>query len=158
MGTIINALLGLMVCSAFFQPTRDRTRVVFVLIVLIALFDRIGPILGDVEYYVGAAFTDGMIITGIALVRSTSFTSKWLIRLSWASMVGNALGFYLWFNYYPATVYNVLFVIIYSAMLLVFIKGNIDYVRSDPVANWHRVFHTDRPADIQHSTEHRSEQ
>lgn len=129
MQQVIFALLFLMAISLLIVYKYKRTSFIcctltVVLILAHTVLDHLGLFNGFL-YYFTAAMTDLVIIKLISLLPITR-TNYRLQVIALVSIVANFIGWLLWFFYLPPMLYNLVFMIIYLATLVVMLFKSAD--------------------------------
>ncbi len=93
----------------------------------------------DTLYYASAVVADFVALIALCSIRPVSDIVYGLAFVCVASIVVNIVGYVAWWFYFPPWLYDAAFVLIYSAALVVVVKGGFNGMGGRPV-RWHLAF------------------
>lgn len=119
---IITTLLLLLFATVFFQVTEDRRQTAAIYIGMVWAADIFfGHLPGETYFLVMAFFNLSILILFRFFVKETALGVR-LSIISLLSIITNAVGLALWWNYYSPTVYVNMFIMLYGAAIVSLLK------------------------------------
>lgn len=118
----ITFLIYALLVVAFIQPNAPRFFAAVSFVSIIALHEFLLSDLDGLQYYGSAALLDLLIIVVTSGINPVPKMVLSLHKLCIASILANALGWVIWFFYFPPLVYDAAFVLIYTWALIILIK------------------------------------
>lgn len=141
---IITTLLLVLFCTVFFQITDERRTTAAVYIGLVWAADIFfGDLPGETYFVVMMFFNLSILLCLQFLVKPTELGVR-LAHVSLLSIITNAVGLALWWNYYPPTIYVNMFIVLYGVAIVSLLKQDDSDVRQlgndEHGGLWSRMF------------------
>lgn len=150
----ITYLIYALVVVAFTQPNAPR---LFAAVVFVGVLSLHEAFLADVDgwlYYASAALFDLLIMAFLSGINPVPRMVVSLQRLCLASIVVNALGWVIWFLYFPPWPYDLACAAVYACALYILIRRDRADVGGFTMASWGTCFRFNRGAWVFHSNKH----
>ena len=126
---LFSILIVLMCIAAVLQRNPERRKIALfysaITVLHIAVFGRINGSL----YYWSAAIFDMLILVVITTAktqRSSRILITRLTKICFVSVVCNSIGWLMWFEELPPTAYNRTYILIYIAIIAIFVSEDMD--------------------------------
>ena len=116
---MIDILLLVILFLAFLQPTKHRMLAATTYGGLCAIHNVFSITLEGGAYYISAGFFDLVILAVLCSYGAINKLTDDLISICIASLVINAYGWLIWFNYLPPVSYNIASMALYLIAILV---------------------------------------
>ena len=128
---VITVLIHLLILTSLTQCDSSRRLTAFVFMAITLSHECFAANFGGTMYFVSAAFLDLAIIVIVSYINPVNKLVVTAQKICVLSIVANFFGWCIWWWGLETTVYELIFVIIYSYTLIVFTKWN----RSKDVGN-----------------------
>ena len=137
---ITTILLLALFLTVFLQPNAGRLMAACIFSGVTLVYDGISGGLDGAEYYIGASLADLIMIIMLSGINPLPRLAMRLQYLCMASIALNFLGWMAWFLYFPPTVYDGAFVVLYAVALYVLLKKDKCDVGGYTVSSWFTRF------------------
>lgn len=119
---IITTLLLVMFCTVFFQATEERRQTAAIYIGLVWAADIFFGHLPGKEYFVTMALFNSLILICFRFFVNQTALGVRLSYVSLLSIITNAVGLIMWWNYQSPTLYVNMFIVLYGVAIVSLLK------------------------------------
>ena len=140
----VTVLLYAILAVSLFQPSAPRLLTALIFAFEVNSHDLFFSGLDGFLYYASAALTSLLVIILTSGINPTPRMVITIQKICLASIVANAIGWALWFNYISSIYYNMAFILIYGWAFFALIKRDHIYnVGGYTVSEWRSCFRFD---------------